>query len=160
MVAPAFRSHIALAARAGRKGSGVVEVAIDGLGKAAGCGAGGRAGPDQVAEPAAWQVTALRAGMIAAALGNGTEGGVEPAEESGYLGGSVRRGVGMVRVEIRDPGMLPASAGVSDGRAVGVHDGHAPAGPRVTGSGASDVARLIRVEQAPRARLGGSCRPA
>jgi len=119
---------------------GVVELAVDGLGEAAGRSAGGVAGADQMPQATAWQVLVLGAGVVAVALGDGAEGEVEH-------GG-----------EVCKPGMLTAGAGVGDG--VGAGDRDAPAGPRVAGGGAGDVAGLAGVEQAVRAGLGWGGGPA
>ena len=103
MVAAAGGCEVALAGDAGGVGVGVVEVAVDGVGAAAGCGARRGAGADQVAEFAAGGVAVFAAGVVAAALGDGGEGDIEVAQQFGERGGLP--GVGSV------PGSLPLSGG-------------------------------------------------
>ncbi len=83
VVPPAFRFQVALAGRAARMRCGVVDVAVNGLCQAAGCGAGGGPGADQMPEAAAGQVLGISARVVTGAFGNGTEGDVEAAEQSG-----------------------------------------------------------------------------
>ena len=70
---------------------GVVDVAVHGLGEAAGRGAGAVAGADQMPQATAWQVLALGARVVAVAFGDGAKGHVEPADEHGQLQGGFRR---------------------------------------------------------------------
>ena len=59
----------------------MVQVAVDGLGVAAGGVAGGGAGADQVLQLAAWGVAVLGMPVVARAPCNGLEGGVQAAQE-------------------------------------------------------------------------------
>jgi hypothetical protein len=70
----------------------VVEVAVDGLGCAAGRVAGGGAGADQVSELAAGGVAGLGSGVLAATLGDRREGDVRALEELRELGCLAGRG--------------------------------------------------------------------
>ena len=64
---------------------GVVEVAGGGLDGAAGCGAAGGAGADQVLERAAGGVAVLAVPVIARSLGDRGEGDVQRAQQPGQL---------------------------------------------------------------------------
>jgi hypothetical protein len=100
MVASAFRAEVALVGRAVGPGCGVVEVAVDGLGAAAGGVAGDRAGADEVFEFAARGVAALGLSVVAGAMGDGVEDdaeGLDQVAEPGCLVGVRRRPVLGVR---------------------------------------------------------------
>src|ERR1700735_323992 len=71
MMPSAFRSEVALTGWAVGVGDGVVEVAVDGLGAAAGGVAGRGPGADHVFEFAAGGVAALGLSMVAGAPGGG-----------------------------------------------------------------------------------------
>ena len=64
-----------------RVGHGVVQVAVAGLGAAAGGVAGRGAGADQISELAAGNVAVLGVLVVAATLGDGLGGDVEGADE-------------------------------------------------------------------------------
>ena len=96
MVPSAFRAEVALVGRAVGPGGGVVLVAVDGLGVAAGGVAGRGAGAQEVRELAAGGVPILGLAMVALAPGDGL--GSEPqlveelvqAREPGGVGGLAR----------------------------------------------------------------------
>ena len=81
MMPAAERMQTALAGGAVGVGDDVVEVAVDGLPVAAGRGAGGGTGEDQVPELAAGGVAVLGMAVVAGAPGDGLGGGVEGAQE-------------------------------------------------------------------------------
>ena len=81
MVPSAFWSEIALIGRAVGPGGGVVSVAVDGLGVAAGGVAGFGAGAQQVLELAAGGVVVFGVAVVALAPGDGLGGELELAEE-------------------------------------------------------------------------------
>src|SRR6185437_5495081 len=83
MVPAALRAEVALAGWSVRVRDGVVEVAVLGLGVAAGGVAGDGAGADQVGELAAGRVAGLGGGVVAARLGDGVRDDVQAAEERG-----------------------------------------------------------------------------
>ena len=94
MVPSAFGAEVALIGRAVRIGGRVVEVAVDGLGAAAGGVAGRGPGADHVFEFAAGGVAALGLSMVAGALGDGVEDdaeGLDQVAEPGCLVGVRRR---------------------------------------------------------------------
>ena len=81
MVPSAFRAEVALVGRAVGPGGGVVLVAVDGLGVAAGGVAGRGAGAQEVPELAAGGVPGLGLAVVALAPGDGLGGELELAEE-------------------------------------------------------------------------------
>jgi hypothetical protein len=90
MVPSAFRAEVALAGLAVGVGDGVVEVAVDGLGVAAGGVAGRGPGAEQVLEFPAGGVVVFGVMVVALAAGDGLGGEVELGEkvlEPGPLGG-------------------------------------------------------------------------
>jgi hypothetical protein len=100
VVASAFGAEVALAAGSVGVGEGVVEVAVQGLGAAAGGVAGDGAGADDVFEFAAGGVAVLGPAVVAGVLGDGVEGDVEGADqvpETGELVGVGRGGVAGLR---------------------------------------------------------------
>ena len=100
MVPSAFGAEVALIGRAVRIGGRVVEVAVDGLGAAAGGVAGCVPGADDVFEFAAGGVAVLGAAVVAGVLGDGVEDDLERLDEvaePGCLVGVRRRPVLGVR---------------------------------------------------------------
>jgi len=89
---PAFRAEIALARHPVRPRHGVVNVAAERLGTAAGRGAAGGAGTHEVLELAAGGVPVLAVPVVAAAPGDRREGHVQPAQQPRQLRGLVRAG--------------------------------------------------------------------
>jgi EmrB/QacA subfamily drug resistance transporter len=83
VVPPALGSDVALAAQSVRIGNRVIQVAVDGLGGAAGGGARSGTGSDQVLEFAARDVAVLSVMVIAGVLGDGGEGHSHPAKQLG-----------------------------------------------------------------------------
>jgi hypothetical protein len=81
MVPSAFRAEVALIGWAVGPGRGVVLVAVDGLGVAAGGVAGGGAGAQEVLELAAGGVAVFGGAVVALAPGDGRGGELELGEE-------------------------------------------------------------------------------
>jgi hypothetical protein len=81
----ARRTEVALAAGAGGVRDGVVDLARDGLGPAAGRAAAGGAGADEVLELPAWDVAVLEVAVITGSLGDRLGGGVQLSQELGEL---------------------------------------------------------------------------
>ena len=157
VVASAGGGQVALAGDPGGVGEGVVEVAVHGLGAAAGCGALRGAGPDQVPEFPAGGVAVFLAGMVAGLVGDGGERDVQFPQEV-----RERRGLPLVRavpgsaaVWRRDPGVLAAGAAVCDRGAVGSEEGEAPAGAGMGGGGLQQAAGVAGVGQSPAAGPAG-----
>ena len=127
---------------------GVVEVAVDGLGAAAGRGVPGGAGADQLFELAAGGVAVFAAGVVATAFGDRGEGDVQFLQEAGERGGlpGVGTGSGGAGDRRRDPGVGAAGAAVRGGGAVGGEQGDAPAGAGVLGGGLEQAAGVVGVE--------------
>src|SRR5215472_1716813 len=136
----------------------MVDLIVDGLGIAAGCGARGGAGPDQVAEFAGGPVAVFPVGMVAGPLGDRGEGDSQLAQQFGQLGLLVLvwSGAG----GFGSPGMLSAGAAVRDGLAVFAEDRHAPPGPGVPGGGCDEVAGGVGADEAEAADFGGCAGPA
>ena len=136
MVPSALGSEVALVGRAVGPGHGMVRVAVDGLGVAAGGVAGFGAGAEQVLELAAGGVVGFGVAVVALAAGDGLGGELQLGEEvmePGSLGGvggfaGARGWSGPGSGGRRDPGVLAGGAGVGAGGAVGVDDRGAPAG--------------------------------
>jgi hypothetical protein len=110
----------------------VVQVTTRGGTPAAGSGACGAAGADQVLERVAGVVAGFGVGVVAGA-----------ARDRDERGGEVGRGV-------------PAGeAGVSGGGAVGVQRGEAPPGAGMARRGGSQIAGVVAVQRAEPAGLAG-----
>jgi hypothetical protein len=89
MVASALRSEVALVGRAVGVGGGVVEVAVERLGVAAGGVAREGAGADEVFEFAAGGVVVLGGPVVAGLLGDGVEDDPERLDEVAEAGSLV-----------------------------------------------------------------------
>src|ERR1700756_2939153 len=110
VVAGAGRGEVVFAGGAFGPGDGVVEVAVLGVGFAAGGGAGGGPGADEVGELPRGPVRVFAQPMVAGVAGDGGEGDVQVAEEGGEVAGMAGRGW--------RPGAGAAGAAVGD-RAAG-----------------------------------------
>src|ERR1700722_13694292 len=149
---PAQGREVAFAGQAALvPGGGVVQVAADRGTAAAGRGAGGVAGADQVLEGAAGGVAALAVGGVARTAGDeGQRGGEDSRWPGARRSGTRGSGAGWSGAGWSGAGwgVAAGEAGVGGGGAVGVQGGDAPAGAGVAGCGGGQVAGVVAVQDA------------